>query len=161
MSDNSSTPTIDVDQSDEEPALQVDDVVKVLGRDDILDVDDLGFKMVPVPEWGGEVRIRTLTGAERDAYEGSMIRQRGTNTSMNYDNLRAKLVTLCVVDGDGKRLFSNADAVLLGKKSAAALERVFEACQKLSRLRREDIDELAGNFDGNQSDSSGSGSPLP
>ena len=33
----------------------------------ILTADDLGRREVAVPEWGGTVLIRGLTGAERDA----------------------------------------------------------------------------------------------
>jgi len=42
---------------------------------------------------------------------------------MNLRNIRAKLVALTVVDGDGKRLFSDADAKLLGKSRPPRLTR--------------------------------------
>jgi hypothetical protein len=64
---------------------------------------------------------------------------------MNLRNIRAKLVALTVVDEDGNRIFSDEDAEALGKKSAAALDRIFAVAQRLSGLRPEDVEELAGN----------------
>jgi len=117
----------------------------VLGREAILQIQDLPTERVFVPEWQGEVIVRALTGAERDAFEQSIVEQRGKSTRMNLKNIRAKLVALTVVDEDGKRVFSDEDAELLGRKSAAALNRVFEVAQRLSGLRPEDVEELAGN----------------
>lgn len=117
----------------------------LLTRDAILQAQDLPTERVVVPEWNGEVLVRALTGAERDAFEQSIVEQRGKSTRMNLQNLRAKLVALTVVDEEGKRLFSDEDAKLLGQKSAAALNRIFEVAQRLSGLRPEDVEELAGN----------------
>lgn len=113
-----------------------------LGRDTILQADDIETREVDVQEWGGTVLIRALTGTERDAYEASMQQQRGKDIVRNFANVRAKLVVKCCIDADGNRLFADQDAPALGKKSAAALDRVFEACAELSRLSNEDIDEL-------------------
>jgi len=118
---------------------------RYLNRDEILKLNDLPVEEVYVPEWDAWVRVRGLTGAERDAFEQSIVETRGKNTRMNLRNIRAKLVALCVVDEQGNRLFSDEDAELLGRKSAAALNRVFEVAQRLSGLRPEDVEELAGN----------------
>lgn len=119
----------------------------LLTRDAILQAQDLPTERVVVPEWNGEVLVRALTGAERDTFEQSIVEQRGKSTRMNLQNLRAKLVALTVVDEEGKRLFSDEDAKLLGQKSAAALNRIFEVAQRLSGLRDEDVEELAKNSD--------------
>jgi len=126
--------------------------LKLLTRDAILQAEDLPTEDIEVEEWGGAVRVRALTGAERDAFEQSIVEQRGKSTRVNMRNIRAKLVALTVVDGDGKRLFSDKDAELLGKKSAVALNRVFEIAQKLSGLSPEDMEELSGNSEEGQSD---------
>lgn len=126
--------------------------MKLLTRDAILQAEDLPTEDIEVEEWGGAVRVRALTGAERDAFEQSIVEQRGKSTRVNMRNIRAKLVALTVVDGDGKRLFSDKDAELLGKKSAMALNRVFEVAQKLSGLSPEDMEELSGNSEEGQSE---------
>jgi len=48
----------------------------LLTRDAILEAQDLQHEEVYIPEWGGSVRVRTLTGAERDAFEQSIVDQR-------------------------------------------------------------------------------------
>jgi len=119
--------------------------MKLLSRDDILGAQDLPSEDVDVPEWGGCVRVRGLTGAERDAFEAEIVQMRGRDTHVNLRNVRAKLVARSIVDEDGKRIFGDADVHALGKKSAVALQRVFEVAQRLSGLTGEDMEELAKN----------------
>jgi hypothetical protein len=126
----------------------------LLTRDEILQVQDLPTEQVHVPEWGGDVLVRALTGAERDMFEQSIVEQRGRNTRMNLQNIRAKLVALTVVDEQGNRIFKDEDVKWLGNKSAAALDRIFEVAQRLSGLRDEDVEELAKNSESDLSDDS-------
>lgn len=125
-----------------------------LTRNAILQADDLPVEDVEVPEWGGIVRVRGLTGAERDAFEAEIVEQRGKKISLDMQNFRAKLVIRSVIGEDGRRLFSDHDAHLLGQKSAVALQRVFEVAQRLSGLSAADVEELVGNFNEGQSDGS-------
>ena len=46
--------------------------VPALTRDLILGMDDLSRVRVDVPEWGGHLFVRSMTGMERDAFEGAM-----------------------------------------------------------------------------------------
>ncbi|MFJ9558048.1 hypothetical protein ACIRPH_29945 [Nocardiopsis sp. NPDC101807] len=112
-----------------------------LGRDAILGADDLAYDTVPVPEWGGTVRIRALTGTERDRFEAEIA---GNTKRLKLDNVRAKFVAKCIVDAKGNAVFSSSDVAALGRKNAAVLNRVFEKCQRLSGLTDEDVDELLG-----------------
>ncbi len=112
--------------------------------DSILSVDDAKFENVDVPEWGGSVRIKAMTGEERDAFESSIA---GTNGKMNTINIRAKLVFLSVVNSKGERIFNKEQITVLGQKSAAALNRVYTAAAKLSAITSSDVDELAKNSD--------------
>lgn len=118
----------------------------MLSKADILKSDDLPRATVSVPEWGGEVMVRGLTGSERDAWEAETftVTARGVQ-SVNLRDMRARLVARCVVDEAGQRVFGDADVVALGAKSAQALQRVFEAAQRLSGLTAADIEELKGN----------------
>lgn len=130
-----------------------------LTREAILGIRDLQTEEVHVPEWGGTVLVRGLTGAERDEFEASVLERRGKSRELNLVNLRAKLVARCVVDESGARLFLEDDVAVLGTKSAAALQRVFEACQRLSGMSEADVEELTGNLDGGPSGSTPSRSP--
>ena len=129
----------------------------LLTRDDILNASDLAREEVDVPEWGGAVLVRGLTGRERDAYESSIVHPNGRVMKYTLTNMRARLVALSVIDEAGARLFSDSDIEMLGRKSAAALQRVFEVAQRLSGLSEQDMDELAKNSESGPSDDSGSG----
>lgn len=118
-----------------------------LSREEILGADDIQYRTVEVPEWGGSVRIQTLTGEDRDEYETSLVRFDADSGKAEaaVDNLRCKLLVACIVDEHGKRQFSASDVAALGKKSGAALDRVFDAAKKLNRIGEEEVEELVKN----------------
>jgi hypothetical protein len=134
----------------------------VLNREAILAAQDITIQVVSVVEWGGDVRVRSLSGAERDAFEASLAGDSaGKDRKANLENLRARLVVRCAVDETGARLFADADADALGTKSAAALDCLFEVAQALSGLSNKDVDALAKNSAAAQSgDSSSNSAPT-
>lgn len=126
----------------------------VLGREAILSADDTHYEEVPVPEWqpDGVVRLRSISGTQRDQYESSLVDQRGREQKMNLRNARTKLIVLCAVDEDGRLLFTAEDINALGRKSAAPLDRLFDACQRLAGMTEKDVEELTEGFDDARSD---------
>jgi len=131
--------------------------MKELSSEEILNTEDILEELVEVPEWKGTVRVRGLTGRERDAYEASLLEQRGRNTKANLQNARAKLVVLSVVDARGQRMFTESQIPQLGAKSAAALDRIWKKARDLSGMSDEDVEELTLGFDAAQSEPSTSG----
>lgn len=131
-------------------------LVNILTREQILEAQDLQTEVVEVPEWGGSVKVQGMTGRERDAFEAEILEQRGKKFSVNLLNVRAKLVAVSLVNGDGSRIFADRDIAALGKKSAAALDRVYSVAQELSGISDEDAEELAKNLESVPSDASGS-----
>jgi hypothetical protein len=116
-----------------------------LTRDLILAALDLPTKDVEVPEWGGTVKVRALTGAERDKFEASMITEANESRGDKLMNLRARMCAMTIVGEDGKSsLFTDKDVEALGRKSARALNRVFEAARELSGFTDKDVEELEG-----------------
>lgn len=110
-----------------------------LTRDSILAADDLKREEVAVPEWGGSVFVRVMTGTERERFEGA------------YDGLKSKhqvrslVAVLTVCDEAGKPLFTEADVEAVGAKSGAALDRVFEVATRLAKVTKADVDALEKN----------------
>ena len=132
-------------------------MAKILNRDDILAADDLVTEEVEVPEWGGSVYVRTMTGAERSHFELEIVPGVGSGDNrVEMLNLREKLLVLVLVDEDGQRLFSDKDIKVLGQKSAAALDRLFTVAQRLNGLSAADVAELEKNSDSAQRNGSGS-----
>ena len=115
----------------------------MLNRSAILSIQDLPFEDVDVPEWGGTVRIGTMTGAMRDAWEQSLVvpGQQKADTR----NIRAKLVAACAITDTGSLLFQEADIPALGNKSAAALDRLAKVAQRLNGINSTAKEEARGN----------------
>lgn len=111
-----------------------------LSKSAILAASDKKTIDVEVPEWGGTVKLRVMTGTERDRFESEFV---GGNKSV--DMVRAKMVAKCLCDESGERLFTEDEIPELGDRSAAVLDRLFQQCMKLNRFSREDVDNLAGN----------------
>lgn len=109
----------------------------------ILGADDLPRRKVSIPEWKGDVWVRTMTGAQRDELE--LRAMGGPNAAQNLKNIRAWMAAQTICDASGRLLFAANDIDALGKKSGAALDRVFEEAQKLNNLGKDDLEEIAKN----------------
>ena len=116
-----------------------------LTKEEILAAKDTKYEDIDVPEWGGKVRIKCMTGSERDAYEASLYELKGTEVKLNREDMRAKLLARVLVNGQGKRLFADGEIKALGEKSAHALERIYMAAQRLNAISNDSVDLLAKN----------------
>ena len=134
-------------------------MAKLLGRADILGRNDRTFQNVKCPEWGGTVRVRSLSGAERDQWEEACQEARGKEKVFSTKQLREKLLSFCLVDADGKMLFSEGDIALLADKNASALTRLFDVARRLNAIGVQDVEDLVGNSEAAQGGSSTSPSP--
>jgi len=126
-----------------------------LSREQILAVQDCKIEEVDVPEWGGIIRVKALSGTERDQLEAAIIGKSGEER--NYNNLRARMVALTVVDESGDLIFETKDIAALGAKNARALDRIFDVGQRLSGMTAKDVKELVGKSKPDRSADSSSG----
>ena len=109
--------------------------MNILTKEAILAADDLPRETVLVPEWGGDVYVRTMSGTDRDAFEASLLEKDG-----RMENVRARLVALTLCDSQGDRLFDDSEIAALGRKSARALDRVFSVAQRLNGIGVDQVD---------------------
>lgn len=138
-------------------------------KDAILGKEDTPTETVHISQWGMDVRVRGMIGDERDQFEISLMvdkplnraerRKGGSSKELNLSNVRAKLCVRCIVDDAGNRVFGDEDAAALGKKSAAALDTIYEVAQRLSGISDDDVDELAEAMVERPFDDSSSHSP--
>ncbi|MGH3599814.1 MAG: hypothetical protein ACRDQH_05985 [Pseudonocardiaceae bacterium] len=114
----------------------------LLSKEAILGADDLPTQDVEVPEWGGTVRVRALSGAERDRHELRMALKAGPADA----DVRASMVAGAIIGEDGKRLFTDKEITALTKKSAAALDRIFDVVAELSGMTDEKVKKAVRDF---------------
>lgn len=93
---------------------------KYLTKGEILAKNDVSFLDMNVPQWGGVIRFRSLTGDEAIEF-GERLKDEDTKQAAIID-----LFTISVVDENGDRLFEASDIRQLRKKSWA----VFLKAQK-------------------------------
>jgi len=123
----------------------------LLSKDQILQAEDLQTKDVYVKPWDGYVRVRTMTAHERDQFEQQMFSNKGGKKE-KMEDIRALLVSMAVVDENGKRMFPEKDVKKLSGKSAAALDIIFGEAQELNSVKDEDVEEMVGNSSETQDD---------
>lgn len=114
----------------------------ILDRNTILTANDLKTEDIECPEWGGTVRVRVLTGTERDAFGSSLI---GADGKADMTNFRARLVAWCAVSETAAVVFTHDDVIALGGKSGTVLDRVFSVAERINGMGAASVATAAGN----------------
>lgn len=128
-------------------------VMNFLNKEAILSANDAEYEEIEVPQWGGIVRMRTLTGTERDRFESYFIEEKD-GAKKTEKNLRAKLLQMVIIGEDGKQLFTEKEIHLLGQKSGKILGNLFYKAQRMNGMTKEDMQELMGNSKEDQTEDS-------
>ncbi len=109
-----------------------------------------------VPELGGDIFVRGMSGKERDKFEeGLRIRKGSKAGQSDLRNYRAQLAVKVIVNEAGERLLADNDADLFGRLPAGVLDRIIAKCTELSGKAAEEIDDL-GNDSASQAASDAS-----
>lgn len=130
---------------------------KMLTAEEILAAQDCVVEEVEVPEWNGKVHIRAMDGRGRDEFEMAVTSQSSGN-KVDIKGLKASLLSLCLVDEEGKLLFTRKQVEALNSKNGKVLGRLFEVAQKINGIGEEAVKELLKNSEGVLKDAGGSGS---
>lgn len=99
----------------------------MLTREQILNKDDRKVKIIPIPEWDGEVTIRSLSAKDRADYIDAIMLDGG---KIVYKNITPVLLILGCKDPK----FERADLELLMQKDGAILDRLAEEILALSGI---------------------------
>lgn len=126
-----------------------------LTREQILAAIDQKIEAVEVPEWGGTVYVRNLTGKARDAFESSRYKMVNGKPEIIHQNTRAALLAASLCNAEGLLIFTQQDIEALGEKNGAVLDRLFDVAQRLAGMRAKDQEERAKNSDSAQNANSG------
>jgi sporulation-control protein spo0M len=126
----------------------------LLTRDQIAKTT-LKAELVPVPEWGGEVYVRVMSGTESDAFLDLLYDHETAHGNTRLPHLKAVLACLTVCDAQGTRLFSLEDLELVCGLDSAALNRIFEVARRLNGLNPDSEEALTKNSESAPSSVSG------
>lgn len=106
-----------------------------LNREQILAANDTKIVKVPVPEWDGDVYVRSLKAGQRDELIG-----------LTSKELFSKLLVLTMVDENGASLgFTAEDIPALEEKSMTAVVRVFREALTVNGMTGEAVEEARKN----------------
>ena len=127
----------------------------LLSKSAILAAADLKHEDVEVKQWGGTVRVRMMTGIERDEFQIAI----ASDSGIPVGQFSAALLAATIVDANGARLFTIDDMEALQAKSAASLDAPAAVAMRLNGLGGNAIEEAVKNSESGQSGDSGSVSP--
>lgn len=112
-------------------------------KEDIINRDDRTLTKINVPEWGGHIYIRPLSGIERVAYEESVAAL--PKDEKNGIQVITRFLAMVLTDSKGDRLFSENDHNELAKKRWDVIMRIFNKAGRINAIDEKSIDELEKN----------------
>lgn len=104
----------------------------------IASADQSNALKVHVPEWGTDVWIRTLPVGDLQAWQLECLRSDGKGV----DDYISRYLCRCLVDADGRVLFTNEQIKQLSGKVCS---RLFKLAQKHNDLDEKEIEALGKN----------------
>ena len=120
-----------------------------------IDRPDVATREVEVPELGGTVRVREMTGALRNRVEAAYATIRNGGDAKTLDNMTAQLIAGCVVDEQNRPILTVQDAKRMFAAKPRAVFRLRDAILEISATDEDDMEALAEGFgDAQSADSS-------
>lgn len=110
-----------------------------LNKHQIFACNDLKEKLVDMPEWGGEIKIKALSVAEQLEYDAFI------SSDPKEIDMALHLIMVACVDSDNKKLFDSSDVELLKNKSSKNLFRLVNEILSLNKQNPDEVDSLAKN----------------
>lgn len=111
-----------------------------MNREQILARRSVRTVAVDVPEWGGAVHLRSLTVGDRDRIDQYVADAKG-----KLAGFRAFVLSLCLCDETGARLFADGQRAELDTLDAGVAERLFTAAMPLAGISAGDMATIEGN----------------
>lgn len=116
-----------------------------LSKEQILGADDLPTRTVHIPEWDGDVQLKSLNGYEREKLEALVNEFKSKGKCSGGQAVRGVAAALSIVDDSGNRVFDDAEIPALAKKSGSALDRILDAVLSHNGMSKQDAEDLGKN----------------
>lgn len=131
----------------------------LLTKEQINEADDRPTLELEIPMWDGSVLLKTLSAAQKDNFDASIIDKDGNATKLS--NLRARFASLVLVDEGGEPLYTEQQAAQLGNKSSAALGLIWDKGREFNKMDADAVKDAEENSEAAQGGNSGTSLPLP
>jgi len=89
---------------------------------------------------GKRYRLQSLTERERSEWENVQTGKDGNHDPKKTHFIKPKLVSLCLVDGNDRRILHDGDVEWLADSDAGKLGVLFEACLDHCKVQRNEIE---------------------
>lgn len=122
-----------------------------LNKEQILSADDLQIEEMEIPEWGGTIYIRVMTGTERNLFVQDIYTSEDKEDEVDL-SIRFKLCAATIVNSKGERLFSESEIETLSNKSFIVLDRIYRKAEILNCI--DDAEKIVKNSEETQSEDS-------
>ena len=127
-----------------------------LRKEDIVKPPQFEIKTLDIPELGGAIRIREMTGTERDQLEEYYANHEKGKSWRRY---RALVVVLSIVDENNQRIFSDEDIDQVNATVPwRVLDRIQDAVFELNNLKAAAAEKAVGDAEKNSSPGPSDGS---
>lgn len=109
-------------------------------RDRIIAADDIGKRLVEVPEWGVTVEVRTISAGQRSQMLKSATDGGG---GVDIDKLYPMLlIATCFDPDEDEPVFTPDDFAVIQEKSASAVEAIAQVAMEMAGMLGEgSVDE--------------------
>lgn len=104
--------------------------------------EDDGRQAEKVPSEFGDVWVRTLTVAEKDAWELAVATAQREGKQGSF---RAYLLVACCCDDSGNPVFDEFDVAKLGKLASWKVEPMIDAAIRINRIGPKDAEQIRKN----------------
>jgi hypothetical protein len=111
-----------------------------MNRESILAKRSVRIVPVEVPEWNDTVFLRALTVGDRDRID-----QFVHESKQRLSGFRSLVLSLCLCDQHGNRVFTDAQRAEIDSIDAGIAERLFNAAMPLAGISAADAKEIEGN----------------
>lgn len=108
----------------------------IKNSEEILSKDDFTYEEFEVPEWGGTLRLRSLSGAQRTIVISL------TNKRRDGDGLFERLIIMSAVDDVGKSIFRDDHLDALKARNAAVTQAIGKKILEISGLAPDTIPDI-------------------
>lgn len=114
-------------------------------------------RSVPVPELGGSVVVKEMSGSLRNAFEAAVAAVQAGGSSKALDGIIIRLVSECTLDEDGKVLLDPDRTRRLFHRKPRAVFRLRDEIIGLSAMSEDDLEAMTEVFGDDPSEDSTSG----